>query len=57
MQTDIYHLMAIFLGLPVKASIRMVNEPFSNLIKHKMMGWQWHQLDYMQIISTSLLDR
>jgi len=23
-------------------------------MKQKMMGWQWHQLDHMQIIYTSL---
>jgi len=23
-------------------------------MKQKMMGWQWHQLDHMQIICTSL---
>ena len=25
-----------------------------NLMKQEMMGWQWHQLDYMQIICTLL---
>jgi len=24
------------------------------LMKQKMMGWQWHQLDHMQIVCTSL---
>jgi len=23
-------------------------------VKQEMMGWQWHQLDHMQIICTSL---
>jgi len=23
-------------------------------MKQEMMGWQWHQLDHMQIIYTSL---
>jgi len=23
-------------------------------MKHEMMGWQWHQLDHIQIICTSL---
>jgi len=23
-------------------------------MKHEMMGWQWHQLDHMQIICTSI---
>jgi len=25
-----------------------------NLLEQEMMGWQWHQLDHMQIIFTSL---
>ena len=29
-------------------------KPFWILLKQEMMGWQWHQLDHMQIISTSL---
>jgi len=29
-------------------------KPFCTLMKQEMMGWQWHQLDYMQIICTSL---
>jgi len=24
------------------------------LLEHEIMGWQWHQLDHMQIICTSL---
>jgi len=24
------------------------------LLQQEMMGWQWHQLDHMQIICTSL---
>jgi len=27
-------------------------EPFWILLKQEMMGWQWHQLDHMQIICT-----
>ena len=27
---------------------------FSILLEQEMMGWQWHQLDHMQIICTSL---
>jgi len=30
------------------------DKPFYILIKQKIMGWQWHQLDHMQIIFTSL---
>jgi len=29
-------------------------KPFWILLEQEMMGWQWHQLDYMQIICTSL---
>jgi len=29
-------------------------KPFWNLLEQEMMGWQWHQLDHMQIICTSL---
>jgi len=30
------------------------NKQFCILMKQEMMGWQWHQLDHMQIICTSL---
>jgi len=29
-------------------------KPFCILMKQEMIEWQWHQLDHMQIISTSL---
>jgi len=29
-------------------------KPFWTLLKQEMMGWQWHQLDHMQISCTSL---
>jgi len=29
-------------------------KPFWILLEQDMMGWQWHQLDHMQIICTSL---
>jgi len=29
-------------------------KPFWILMEREMMGWQWHQLDHMQIICTSL---
>ena len=43
------HLMASFqdnLGKPVK--------PIWIIMKQETMGWQWHQVDHMQIICTSL---
>jgi len=30
------------------------SKPFWILLEQEMMGWQWHQLDHMQIICTSL---
>jgi len=30
------------------------HKPFWILLEQEMMGWQWHQLDHMQIICTSL---
>jgi len=29
-------------------------KPFWLLLEHEMMGWQWHQLDHIQIICTLL---
>jgi len=29
------------------------SKPFWILLEREMMGWQWHQLDHMQIICTS----
>jgi len=30
------------------------DKPFWILLKQEMMGWQWHQLDHMEIICTLL---
>jgi len=30
------------------------SKPFWILLKQEMMGWQWHQLDHMQITCTTL---
>jgi len=30
------------------------SKPFWILMKQEMMGWQWHQLDHIQIICTLL---
>jgi len=45
--------MAYFTGQPGQAGTRKA-EPFWILMKQEMMGWQWHQLDHMQIICTLL---
>jgi len=29
-------------------------KPFAILLEQEIMGWQWHQLDHMQVICTSL---
>jgi len=38
----------------VKASQHQKGKPFWILTKQEMTRWQWHQLDHMQIICTSL---
>jgi len=43
----------LFPGQPELVGTRKV-KPISILMKQEMMGWQWHQLDHMQIICTSL---
>jgi len=35
-------------------SRRQKGKPFLILLERQMMRWQWHQLDHMQIIFTSL---
>jgi len=42
-----------FPGQPRHASTRK-GKPFWILKKQEMTGWQWHQMDHMQIICTSL---
>jgi len=51
-QTDTC-LTASFPGKSGKARTTKV-KPIWILMKQKMMGWQWHQLDHMQITCTSL---
>jgi len=45
--------MTSFPGKPDQASTKKA-EPFWILTKQGMMGWQWHQLEHMQSICTSL---
>jgi len=45
------HLMAFFPEQSGQDSTRKAKQ-FWILMKHEMMGWQWHQLDQMQIIYT-----
>jgi len=46
------HLTAFFPEQPGQAGTGRINH--SGLSEAEMMGWQWHQLDYMQVICTSL---
>jgi len=46
-------LMASCPGQPGQEGTRKV-KPVWILSKQEMMGWQWHQLDHMQTIYTSL---
>jgi len=49
----------VFLGrqallyLSTWVSRHQKGKPFRILLEQEMMGWQWHQLDHMQIICTS----
>jgi len=52
-KATVTHLTACFPGQPEKASTRKI-KPVWILMKPGMMGWQWHQLDHMHIISTLL---
>jgi len=47
------HLTASFPGQPGQDSTKK-EKSFWISMKQEMMGWQWHQLDHMQIICTSL---
>jgi len=52
-QRDI-HLVDSFPGQPESADAPERLKTIWILMKQEMMGWQWHQLDHMQIICTSL---
>jgi len=47
------HSAASFPGQPRQAGIRKV-KPIWILMKQEMIGWQWHQLNHMQLICTFL---
>jgi len=49
---DCIHLTAFFQNNLDKPAPEM--STILILLEHEMMGWQWHQLDQMQIICTSL---
>ena len=37
-----------------RQTTKILLDPFQILIKQETTGWQWHQLDHMQIICTLL---
>ena len=43
-----------FLTGTTQVSWYQKNKPFWILLKQRWWGWQWHQLDHMQVICTSL---
>ena len=43
-----------FFSRTTSVSQHQKGKPFWILLEQEMMGWQWHQLDHMQIICTSL---
>ena len=40
--------------MPTWVSRHQKDKPFWILREQEMLGWQWHELDHMQIICTSL---
>jgi len=48
------HIRLTFFFRTIWVSRHQKGKPFWILLKQEMMGWQWHQLDYMQIICTTL---
>jgi len=52
--TDYYYIcLRAFFSRTTYESRHQKGKPFWILIKQEMMGWQWHQLDHMQIKSDS----
>jgi len=47
------HLMA-FLSRTTSVRQHQKGKPFWILLEQEKMGWQWHELDHMQILCTSL---
>ena len=52
-ETDRRPFSGLFPGQPGQASTRHAAS-FWTLMKQEMIGWQWHQLDHVQLIYTSL---
>jgi len=48
------HLFNSIFSTTIWVSRHQTSKPFWILLEQEMMEWQWHQLDHMQIICTSL---
>jgi len=51
--TTLYPLNGL-ISRTTRVSRHQKGKPFWILLEQQMMGWQWHQLDHMQITRTSL---
>ena len=49
-----YHFTTLCPGLPMWVGTRRIIHSFLNFAEAEMVGWQWHQLNHMQTICTSL---
>jgi len=49
-----YIRLTAFFSRTTWVSRHQKGKPFWILLEQEMMGWQWYQLDHMQIIYTSL---
>jgi len=48
-----YIRLTAFFSRTTWVSQHQKGKPFGILLEQEVMGWQWHQLDHMQIICTS----
>jgi len=53
-KTNILHLFSSLFSRTTWVSRHQKSKPFWMLLEQEMMGWQWLQLDHIQIISTSI---
>ena len=49
-----YIRLTVFYSRTTSVGRHQKGKPFWILLEQEMMGWQWHQLDHMQIICTLL---
>ena len=49
-----FHFYNLYKNVTTMTTITLIKKPLWDLLKQEMMGWQWHQLDCIQVICTSL---